>query len=415
MDNYWFGCGSPTSLAFLRIVTGFLSAANLLMLGMNWDDWFSERGFVPRALAQTWFVGDPYVWSGGAGADKPVWQGGLVWPKINLLSGITNPLWAQIFFWGVFVVSILTMFGLWTRLSTFLLAVGTVSLNHRNPMILMGGDTVLRLACLYLALSPCGTVCSVDRLVALWKGRVQPGPVLVSLWVQRLITYNVALVYITTVWLKWTGTRWRSGDAVYYSANLPEFFRFPYPHFLIQMPWVRFLTWGTLLTEFSMGTLVFYRPLRRYVLAAGLMLHAGIEYTMNVPLFGYLMVSWYICFYDGEEVSNWFARLGQRFQRFHITVHLPLGKQLRPNALAVLNAIDPLGLVSYVEGDRDGLYVTRADGTTSAGVWSVMTHSLGAWPFFCMPWIWGSFLTRSLEVSPVPSGSAKPSRQRVAL
>ena len=395
IDDYWFRSGSPTSLGFLRIAIGILTLIDLLVLGLHWEDWFSERGYVPRSLTQMWFAGDPYLWYHGK--EAVFWEGGRILPKVNLLSGIENPLWAQLFFWGVAVFCVLTTFGLWTRFSSFMLAIGIVSIHHRNPMILMGGDSVLRIACLYLALSPCGTVCSVDRLIALWKGRVQPGPVTVSLWSQKLISYNVVLIYITTVWIKWYGAHWKAGDAAYYPAQLPEFFRFPYPHFLFEMPVVRFFTWGTLVVEFLMGTLVFYRPMRKYILLGGILLHGGIEYTMNVPLFGYLIVSCYITFFDGEEVSAWFARIGQRFQGYHVTVHLPVGHTLKPNAQAVLSAIDPLSLVSYTTGEEDGVYVTKADGTRAKGLWAIVTHSMGAWPVVAMPWIWKPLITRALE------------------
>jgi len=395
VDNYWFGCGSPTSLGFLRIVMGFLVTIDLLVMGLRWEDWFSEKGYVPASLAQMWFPGDPYVWY--SGKEAPIWEGGRILPKINLLSGITNPLWAQIFFWGVVVFAILTTLGLWTRLSTILLALGIVSLHHRDPLILMGGDTVLRVIVLYLALAPCGAACSLDRLIGLWKGKLKPGPVVVSLWSQRLITYNVALLYVTTVWLKWYGIHWRTGDASYYSSNLPEFFRFPYPHFLVEMPWVRFGTYAALLVEFLLGTMVFYRPWRKYVLWSGIVLHGGIEYTMNVPLFGYILVSTYICFFDGEEVSAWFKGVGERFKSLRITVHIPEGHTLAPNSIAVLSALDPLGLVEYLPGSKSGFEVTRANGVPVRGVWIVATRSMGAWPILGIPWIWNRFLTRALE------------------
>lgn len=367
--SYWFGCGSPTALGVMRILIGFLAAVDLLMVNVHWEDFFSERGFVPKALTQMWFDGDPYVWwptiFGHPLRNVPVWEGGRILPKPNLLFAVPNDSWAHVFYWGVFVCAILTMFGLWTRLSTFLLAIGILCIHYRDPLILHGGDTVLRISCLYLMLAPCGSACSVDRLIGLWKGWIQPGPVSVSLWVQRLVTYNVALVYITTLWNKCEGDTWKGGSAVYYSLNLQEFFKFPYPHFVLQMPWVLLITWATMLIEFSMGTIVFYRPWRKYVLLSGVLLHAGIEYTMNIPLFGVLLVSLYVCFYDGEEVAAWFQALGAQLARFRVVVHMPQGRPLRPNALAVLRAMDFLGLVSYVEGDRDAMYITRAGSSTA--------------------------------------------------
>ncbi len=89
--------------------------------------------------------------------------------------------------------ALLTAVGLWTRTSSILLAVGLVTLHHRNPLILHGGDTVLRLGC-STSRFPLRKACSFDRLIGLWQGKIAPGPVAVSLWPQRLITYNVALI-----------------------------------------------------------------------------------------------------------------------------------------------------------------------------------------------------------------------------
>ncbi len=64
-----------------------------------------------------------------------------------------------------------------------------------------------------------------------------------------------------------------------------------------------------------MATLVWFAPLRKYVLLAGIGLHLFIEYSMNIPLFAFLMISMYVTYYEGEEVSAWWVQMKSRFGR----------------------------------------------------------------------------------------------------
>jgi len=391
LDNYWFGHGSPTTLGIFRILMGTLAVINFLMLAPHWSSWFSERGFVPAWLGQMFI--SPAVKIG-------TWAGAPAIPRIGLIGGITDPRITIPFFCLGALAAITTALGLWTRLSTFVLAVVLVSIHHRNGIILHGGDTVLRVCCLYLAISPCGLACSLDRLIGLWKGKIAPIPVSISLWPQRLIAYNVALIYFTTVWLKMDGNLWRTGWATWFPSRLAEFYRFPVPGFLNQPPFVQITTYGTLLIEFALATIVFFRPCRKYVLIAGLLMHAGIEYSMNIPLFSYLITSMYIAFYEGDEISRWAERMGHRLRRFQVTVRFPNGKQLRPEAAAFLDAADPFKLITYASSAGVSWDASRYDGRPASHVKMSRSRSLGAWVFSWWPGLWKRILTAALENAP---------------
>lgn len=390
VDDYWFGHGSPVTLGLYRILLGALAFVNFVMIGAYWEAWFSERGYVPAWLAQVYFY--PWVKTG---------IGDLELPRINLLNGITDPRITIPFYVLVTLSALTTALGLWTRVSTIVLALGVVSIQHRNGIILHGGDTVLRVMVLYLALSPCGKACSLDRLIGIWKGRIAPTPVSVSLWTQRLITFNVALVYFTTVWLKYFGSHWKSGIATWFPARLPEFYRFPVPGFVNEFPFVYVTTYGTLLVEFSLATLVFFRPLRKYVLFAGVGMHLYIEYSMNIPLFSFLMISAYLCFYEGDEIVGWSKRVGARLQRYAAVVRYPLGSRLRPNAAAFLSSTDPLGLVTYEHGTETKWTAARAkDGKALSPVFGSWSRSVGSWGFAWIPMIWKRLLEQATEPAP---------------
>ena len=388
LDEYWFGYGSPVTLGVMRIFIGITVFLNLLLTFAGFDDWYTEHGYVPVSAGATYLgsVARSYNIFGIKGTlPFEPW-------RLNLLSWTTDSRIAFAF-WIVTLLACITMtLGLWSRISAIVLAICVISIHHRNAMILHGGDTLQRLAVMYMALAPCGKACSLDRLIGLYRGKIAPGRVLVSMWPQRLITFNLALVYFTTVWHKWGGDAWRNGTATWYTARLNEFKRFWVPEFFNQMPFVKLTTWGTLATELAMATLVFYKPFRKWVLLAGLLMHGYIEYSMNIPMFSFSICALYITFYEGDEVSAWARRLGQRLQKFALTVYLPRGTRFQPGPGAAITAADPLGLVTYVAGTEDAWKAINANGQSKDPASASRARSLGGWVIAVVPGLWRRML-----------------------
>ena len=407
LDTYWFGHGSPTTLGLFRIIMSSLIFVNLCMILVDFDAWFTQHGFTPQDVSKR-YMGAPPLTGNVLGLPfsfhLPII--GDTMPRVNFLSGVYNDNITLAFYLATMVVTLLCALGLWTRLSSILMAIGIVSLHHRNGLILHGGDTVIRIGALYIAMAPSGAACSVDRLIGIWKGRIQPGPVYVSVWVQRLIAYNTALIYFTTFWHKYgLGSHWRDMTATWYPARLHEFDRFPVPEFLNNPPFIYFSTFVTLATELALGTLVFYRPLRKYVLLAGVFLHAYIDYSMNIPLFSYVMVTMYIGFYDGVEVEAWARRLGQRLAKFRVIVSLPERMRFRLGPGAAINAMDPLDLVDYTDGSSPAWEaVSRAKPVNPFR--ASLFRSVGAWPIGAVPYLWRRLLNKAVETA--PTSTTKP-------
>ena len=303
--NYWFKYGSPVTMGVFRAIMSGLIFINLCAVSIFYQDWFSEKGYMPSWLSAFFQDKDVYM----------LRNGGLRLPRIDLLYGVTDYRVMVAFNAVVILAALLTSLGLFTRISSIVLAVGLVSLHHRNTAILHGGDTVIRLCAIYIALAPSGAAFSLDRYFAVKAGKAPLQPPDVSMWPQRLVAYNCCLVYFTTTWAKWFGTLWKGGVATWYPARLHEFDRFPVPKFFNEFPMVYLTTYGTLAVEFSLATLVWFKPLRKWVLLSGIMLHAYIDYSMNIPLFAYLMVTMYLSYYEGEETAAWFDRLKARFAK----------------------------------------------------------------------------------------------------
>ncbi|HLK15287.1 MAG TPA: HTTM domain-containing protein [Fimbriimonadaceae bacterium] len=388
IDRYWFATGSATTIGVFRILLGFANLANLLLILPFFDAWFTERGFTPMAVNDRYFgpiARDFYFFN-------QVYILKFQVPRIDVMANVTSTNVFLTFYIVLILCAFLTTLGLWTRVSSILLAIGVVTLQHRNAIILHGGDNVLRIGAIYMAIAPSGKACSLDRLIGLWRGRFKPGPVLISVWPQRVIAFNLALIYFTTWWVKMDGDRWRSGTATWFPAHLNEFHRFWVPPFLQSRLFVPVLTYGTLLTELALGTIVFWRPARKWVLLAGLLMHGYIEYAMNIPLFALSICSFYIAFYEGDEIARWATGVGQRLKRLWITVRVPKQVDLQSGPVTALRAVDVFGLVAYEAAKVDHL---EADGVRDP-VRAVWLRSPGAWPLGLVPGLWGRLARKAL-------------------
>jgi hypothetical protein len=306
-DDWWFGYRSPVALGLLRILLGFAAVISLGMTLFMFDDWYTPDGFVPRTLTEQFLRWDSHrVW-----ANTP-WEFHLPFgpPRLNLLAFTDNSALTL----GLYLLTIASAVGFtlgWrTRWCGIVLVLGMISIHTRNPLIIHSGDTLLRLCLIYLVLSPSGAALSLDRRRELRQKGLPPDTPLeyVRVTGQRLIQYQTALVYLTTVWWKVFGTFWMDGTATFYPAMMHEFRRFPVPGFLERQPFIGLTTYGTLIVEVALGTLIFWKPARKWVVILGLLLHAYIEYRFNIPMFALIITTTYIAFYEGDEVERWLAR-----------------------------------------------------------------------------------------------------------
>ena len=380
LGRWWFGYGSPVEMGLFRLVMGFWIFVNQLMVGWDFDYWFTERGFVPVEVNMRYLENVP---------------------RLNLIAGVTDSRITLLFYIAVTLAAFTTCIGLWTRISSIVLALGIISLHHRNAMILHGGDLVIRMGAIYIALAPSGAACSVDRLIKLWRGQAPAIPEMVSLWPQRLVQFQVALVYFTTVWHKWFGTYWRDGTATWYPLHLKEFERFWLPDFMREGIMIPITTYGTLLAELGMCTLVFFKPWRKWAILAAVGMHLFIEYAMNIPLFSFLMITTYLAFFEGEEISAWARRVGARFRRFALKVWMPAGTKWETGPELMIKATDPFVLVNYQPGNREVWSAEDEKGNAKNPFRASSFRSIGSWGFAWIPGVWKKLLNSALARSKV--------------
>jgi hypothetical protein len=285
-NRFFFEPISPLPTAIYRILLGTLVLSKQLLNLPDVLTWYGPRGTLTFEVAK-------HV-SGGSGFNLFDWL-----PHTNAA------VWAL--FAATCLCAIMLIVGLFTRPSAVLLFMLLVTLDHRNPLVLNSGDTFLRIATFFLIFSPAGKVLSLDSR---WWGN---GEKSYAPWAMRLLQLQLAFLYLYAFVWKVTGTMWLSGTAIYYTSRLLEFWRFATPYVFEHMWTIKLWSWFTLLIEFALGTLVWVKELRYPVLLSGVLLHLGIDYSMNIPLFGPIMMSTYVLFVEPADLERLLTRCRQRF------------------------------------------------------------------------------------------------------
>lgn len=294
-NSWWFGPISPVPLSLFRIAFGALVALYALLLWPWRMLWFSEHGALTTQ--------DVDRFNG--------MYAGLM--RIDLLHGVTSDRWVTVTLAVLVGAALLLAIGLATRLSSTVVFVLLATLHNRDQVILNSADTVMMVMSAYLMLAPAGAACSVDRLLRVRMGREGADAPRIQPWAQRLMQLQIATIYCVATFAKWPGDTWRNGTAVYYAYALPDIHRFPVPWIDVHHVWfVHLLTWGTMAIELSMWTLVWFRRTRLYVLAAGVLLHLGIEYALNLPMFAFIMIASYLVFLRESDLQNFARWIGRR-------------------------------------------------------------------------------------------------------
>ncbi len=294
-NQFWFAPIASVPLGLFRLVFGALVLTSGLLLFPDRAVWFSERGLFPLKAMHLYNV----FWFA---------------PRLALLQHVQDERLLTLFFLIFLCGALCLLLGLWTRAAALVVFLGLNALHARDGAILNAGDALMRAMSFYLLLAPAGAACSLDRLRRLLRGREPEVPPTVVAWPVRLMQIQVVLVYLCTALSKISGALWQNGTAIYYPLHLTQMRRFPLPWVDGDHLWlINLLTHGTVVIEFALATLLWVPRLRLYVLAAGVLLHLGIEYSLNVPLFSFLMITSYLLFLTPTDVGLFVAGVSARF------------------------------------------------------------------------------------------------------
>lgn len=291
-NEFFFAPQSPVPISLFRVLYGICVMVTLLLLHSEWLNWYGVHSWMTLATMH----------KVGAGV------------RLNLFTVIPqNDSWIEAFFWFFLGFAVLLTFGLFTRVSSVISFLCLTSIDQRNLFILHSGDTFLRVAGFFLMFAPAGAAISMDRIIRVRRGREGPEIVPRSPWAQRMIQIELSLLYFTSFWWKSMGEPWVNGTALYYVTHLDSVRRFPIPGWIQQPLILKLGSWYTLAVEFSLGVLIWFKEFRYPLLLLGVLFHLCLEYSLNVPMFQWDILSAYVLFVDANDlqrIGNWIGLTG---------------------------------------------------------------------------------------------------------
>jgi len=297
-SRLWFQDKSTSPLEIARIGIG---AALLLHYGMATPYLFTfwgDDGWMPRALLAD-DITDPWMQS--------------------VFFYFTAP-WQWVAFHTLFLLCCAAfMLGWRTSWVKWLVLIGHISYDNRNPTMTYGVDAILACLLLILCFAPIGRAMSWDRAREVRSAKLKNleahPPAFTSPWAfacTRLMQIQMAVVFFFSATDKLRGDDWWDGDAIwkvfvsndYYNGALLNLFASQY--------WlVNVATYGTVLIEIAFPFLIWQRRTRPYLLAGAIFLHLQFALLMNLYYFSFIMIMGHMSFVRHE----WLSALGAAWKR----------------------------------------------------------------------------------------------------
>jgi hypothetical protein len=199
-------------------------------------------------------------------------------------------------------VLVLFTVGCWTRITSVLAFIITISYANRVPAALFGLDQINAMLTLYLAIGPSGAALSVDRLLTRFRltrrslkadaqqPRCELLPSPSANLAIRLIQVHMCVIYLFAGVSKLQGTAWWSGEAMWLTfANLE--YQSLDMTWLAHYPWLlNLMTHVTIVWEISFCALIWRPHWRPLMLFIGVLLHVGIGAFLGMWTFALIML-----------------------------------------------------------------------------------------------------------------------------
>jgi hypothetical protein len=276
--RFWFAPISARPLALFRVAFGLICLEHLALLAPEATLWLSDAGYLVGGEARE--LAGPFRWS-----PLQWWQTPTI---VHLCLAATA------------LAAVAVILGWRTRLASVALYAGLLAIHHRNLLTVSGADTLLLIAAFWLMLSPAGATLSLDARRSSRRRNLLAEPLIVP-WPQRMLQLQLVIVYLGTALSKAAGQSWTSGVALHDVLSNRELRRWTLG-LLDQPEWINALTFATLILQLALPLLIWFRPTRPWMIAAGLTFHAAILLTVNIPVFGELACSFYLLFLAADEV-----------------------------------------------------------------------------------------------------------------
>ncbi|MEX2026686.1 MAG: HTTM domain-containing protein [Pirellulaceae bacterium] len=273
-DRFWFAPSMPHTLAAMRILTGLMLFYTHFVLALDLQAFLGQNAWVNTSTALL------------LNTDVS----GARW-AFSYLYYIQSPaiLWTA----HVAALVALAMFtaGLFTRVTSVLSFIITLSYCHRLSGALFGLDQINLFLVMYLMLAPCGSLWSLDRWIASRRGIAPPLAASSGVTVAtRLLQLHLCIMYLFGGIDKARGESWWDGSAVWFAIANLEYQSLDLT-WLVHQPWlVALLTHVTLFWEVFYPVLIWPRLTRPIFLAMAVAVHGGIALALGMTTFGLAMI-----------------------------------------------------------------------------------------------------------------------------
>lgn len=280
-DRFFFAPVSMLPMACFRIS---LSATLLVMYGLRFLDWrfyFTDEGFLPAAKA------------------------------LEILPQVMRPVFAWypttdaavLSMHGLLLVALLfLLLGIWGRFAAFTAFVLHLAFMQRNITIAYGADVVTTFFLFALIFADSGRYLSVFGFRK--NRRENTMNEIFSTVGVRLVQIQTCIIYGFTGLEKLKGPSWWDATAVWAVIGNQQIMLFDFTwikHFPLA---IAAMTYSTVLWEIYFPALVWVRPLRKWVLLFGVLLHFMIGITVGLFFFSLIMVSSYLVFVNPDWLKK---------------------------------------------------------------------------------------------------------------
>lgn len=315
------------SLALFRIVMALVLLSDLATRALDITAFYTDSGILPRSAQIELYSGLPDLFS------------------FHLMSGRVGVQWGL--FGLAFLFGLALLVGYHTRWATFLSWLMLTSLHNRNPMVIQGGDVLLRMMLFWAIFLPMGGYWALDAFlrrgvpqetryestvplpdVALAEGNAEIAdaesektpiaPVPPSITAQPWLSVGTLAILLQLCFMYWfavalkTGAPWRSeGSALYYALSIDQMVRPLGSALLPHEGLLRFLTFTTVEIE-RWGPLLALLPfwrLRTFMVSVFLGLHIMMGLCLTLGIFPIVAGAAWLLFLPGQ----WWDFLARRY------------------------------------------------------------------------------------------------------
>ncbi len=222
--------------------------------------------------------------------------------RFSLLSYLPNHTYSILLLLVVqFGAGLLLALGIVPQLAALVCFITLTSLHNRNTYVLSAGDTVYRFFCLFLIFAPTGTQLSI-----LHPARSLHSEILAWPWPLVMVRLFMANIYIKNVYFKLLGEWWRKGTATQKVFDVRIWTRKKIPDWLDKLWFFKLTTYGTLVIETSLFTLIWIDEFRLAVVAVGIAFHLGLWYFLRLGFFQVAMIVGLLVFVEPWEYAKCF-------------------------------------------------------------------------------------------------------------